>query len=84
MWFLFAGKVHSVCRWVFLSSGAARTLFYLQDFALQVLKGLICVLWHIICPCSVSLQKTFGLNIWTAHRNAFIMTIFKCTRPPAD
>lgn len=78
------GEEHSVwgCFFfvvvVFLSDGAARTLFSMQDFAKQVLKWLISVFWLTICLHNVSLQKTLGLNR-TAHRNAFITTVFKRT-----
>lgn len=44
-------------------------------------KWLICVLWRAICLRSVSFQKTLGLNR-TAHRNAFITTVFKRTGGP--
>lgn len=74
------GEEHSVWG-SFFSDGAARTLFSSQDFATQVLKWLICVLWHTICLRSVSFQKTLGLNR-TAHRNAFITTVFKRTGGP--
>lgn len=80
MWFLFKAS-STPCEGVFLSDSAARTLFSSQGFATQVLKWSICVRWHTICHCSVSFQKTLGLNR-TAHRNAFIPTVSKRTGGP--